>query len=407
VPIHMSGRVATTADHEGRFSVEADLTSVQINNFLPGWAKPAGKPSRVTFTLNTKPQSTRIDDLVIEGAGEGVKGAAEFNGSGDLQSASFPVYGFSDGDKVNLKADRGQDGILRVALRGELYDGRAFIKGLTGGGSNPSQANKRPPEDVDLDIKVGAVLGFNGEALSNVDLKMSRRAGEIRALGLNAKIGREGMLSGELHGQSDGHEAVYLRTTDAGALFRATDVYPRMSGGQMAIMMDAPSANNPAQQGTVNVVNFSIHDEAELQRAASQQNGQQTQALGNNLQFSSLQVYFTRSPGRIVLRDGVARGPVLGGTIDGTIDYTRDAVDLRGTLVPFYVANNFFGWIPVVGPILGGDKEGIFGFTYKVSGRPGNPVLNVNILSGLAPGVLRKIFEYPASTDGGIDPSSH
>ena len=118
-----------------------------------------------------------------------------------------------------------------------------------------------------------------------------------------------------------------------------------------------------------------------------------------------MQVYFTRSPGRIVLRDGVARGPVIGGTIDGSIDYTRDKVDLRGTLVPFYVANNFFGWIPVVGPILGGDKEGIFGFTYQVSGRPGNPVLNVNILSGLAPGVLRKIFEYPASTDSGIDPS--
>jgi hypothetical protein len=34
----------------------------------------------------------------------------------------------------------------------------------------------------------------------------------------------------------------------------------------------------------------------------------------------------------------------------------------------------------------------MFGFTYQVSGRPGRPLLNVNILSGLAPGVLRKIF---------------
>jgi hypothetical protein len=197
---------------------------------------------------------------------------------------------------------------------------------------------------------------------------------------------------------------VYLRTTDAGALFRATDVYPRMSGGQMGILMDAPSANNPVQQGTVNIVNFAIHDEAELQRAAASQNGAQP-TVGNSLQFSSMQVYFTRTPGRIALRDGVARGPVLGGTIDGAIDYTHDKVDLRGTLVPFYVANNFFGWIPVVGPILGGDKEGIFGFTYQVSGRPGNPVLNVNLLSGLAPGVLRKIFEFPASTDPIVNPA--
>jgi hypothetical protein len=186
-------------------------------------------------------------------------------------------------------------------------------------------------------------------------------------------------------------------------LFRATDVYPRMSGGQMAILMDAPSAKNTMQQGTLNVVNFAVHDEAELQRAAASQNG--PQPLGNSLQFSSMQVYFTRSPGRIGLRDGVARGPVIGGTIDGSIDYARDKVDLRGTLVPFYVANNFFGWIPVVGPILGGAKEGIFGFTYQVNGRPGNPQLNVNILSGLAPGVLRKIFEFPASTDAIVDPA--
>jgi hypothetical protein len=72
--------------------------------------------------------------------------------------------------------------------------------------------------------------------------------------------------------------------------------------------------------------------------------------------------------------------------------------------VPLYGANNFFGWIPVVGPILGGQKEGMFGFTYQVVGRPGRPVLNVNILSLLAPGVLRKIFfEYPAAGEDYVD----
>jgi hypothetical protein len=402
VPIHLSGRVATSSERDGHFAVEADLTSVQVDGFLPGWVKPAGKPARATLTLTTKPQSIHIDDLVIEGAGEGVKGTVDLDGSGTLQSASFPSYGFSDGDKVTLKADRSQDGVLRVTMRGDVYDGRGFIKSLTGGGSPGAQANKRQPADVDLDLKVGAVLGFNGEALSNVDLKMSRRAGEIRSFSLNAKIGREGALTGELHSQADAHQVVYLRTTDAGALFRATDVYPRMSGGQMAIAMDAPSTNSPTQQGTVNVVNFTIHDEAELQRAASQ-NG--PQPMRSDLQFDSMQVNFARSPGRMALRDGVVRGPVLGGTIDGTIDYAREKVDLRGTLVPLYGPNNIFGWLPVVGPILGGQKEGIFGFTYQVVGRPGNPVLNVNLLSVLAPGVLRKIFEYPAASDNIIETS--
>jgi hypothetical protein len=402
IPIRVNGHIEGGSERDGRFAITADLTSAQIDGFLPGWIKPAGKPSRATLTLVTAADSIHIDDLVIEGAGGGVKGAVDLDGSGALLSANFQSYGFSDGDKATLKAERSPDGAMRVTMRGEVYDGRGFIKLLTGGSRSAAPGNQQTP-DIDLDFKLGAVLAFNGEALSNVDLKMSRRAGEVRSFGLSAKIGRNGALSGELHGQADGRQVVYLRSTDAGALFRATDVYPRMLGGQLVMTMDAPSANN-AGQGTLAVRDFTVHDEAELQRAATNgaQNG--VQSARNDLQFSSLRVDFTRAPGRIALRDGVVRGPVLGGTIDGMVDYTRDTVDLRGTLVPLYGANNFFGWIPVVGPILGGQKEGMFGFTYQVVGRPGRPVLNVNILSLLAPGVLRKIFfEYPAAGDDLVD----
>jgi hypothetical protein len=161
--------------------------------------------------------------------------------------------------------------------------------------------------------------------------------------------------------------------------------------------MDAPSDNNPAQQGTLMVRDFTVHDETELQRAATSGGQYGAQAANSDLQFSSMRVNFTRAPGRVALRDGVVRGPVLGGTIDGMVDYTRDNVDLHGTLVPLQSLNALLGPVPIIGTLLGGQK-GMFGFTYQVSGRPGRPLLNVNILSLLAPGVLRKIFfEYPAS----------
>jgi hypothetical protein len=404
IPIRVTGHIAGGSEHDGRFAIIADLTSAQIDGFLPGWVKPAGKPSRATLTLVTAADSIHIDDLLIEGAGGGVKGAVDLDGSGALQSANFQAYGFSDGDKATLKAERSPDGALRVTMRGEVYDGRGFIKQLTGAPRDAAPAADQQTPDIDLDFKLGAVLAFNGEALRNVDLKMSRRAGEIRSFGLSAKIGQNGALSGELHGQADGRQVVSLRSSDAGALFRATDVYPRMRGGELIMTMDAPSANNSGQQGTLTVRDFTVHDEAELQRAATNGGQSGAPATRNDLQFSSMRVDFTRAPGRVALRDGVVRGPVLGGTIDGLVDYTRDTVDLRGTLVPLYGANNFFGWIPVVGPILGGQKEGMFGFTYQVVGRPGRPVLNVNILSLLAPGVLRKIFfEYPAAGEDYVD----
>ena len=111
-----------------------------------------------------------------------------------------------------------------------------------------------------------------------------------------------------------------------------------------------------------------------------------------------MKIDFIRSSGRVALHDGVVRGPVLGGTIDGLIDYAGDDVHLRGTLIPLYGANNLLGQIPVVGLFMGGDKEGLVGVTYEVVGSPGNPVLHVNPLSALAPGLLRKVFEFPASS---------
>jgi len=53
--------------------------------------------------------------------------------------------------------------------------------------------------------------------------------------------------------------------------------------------------------------------------------------------------------------------------------------------------------LPIVGLFLGGEKEGLVGITYEVVGHPGNPVLHINPISALAPGLLRKVFEFPAA----------
>jgi hypothetical protein len=187
---------------------------------------------------------------------------------------------------------------------------------------------------------------------------------------------------------------VQLESTDAGALFRFADVYSRMNGGQVTTVMDAPSTGNPVQLGTVTVRNFAVHDESQLERAVA--NGNQAQR-NREMAFSGMKIDFTRAPGRIALRDGVVRGPVLGGTIDGVINYADDEVHLRGTLIPLYGANNLLGQLPIVGLFLGGEKEGLVGVTYEVVGKPAGPVLHVNPLSALAPGLLRKVFEFPAN----------
>ena len=60
-------------------------------------------------------------------------------------------------------------------------------------------------------MKLGAILGFNGEAVRSVEMKMSRRNGEVRSLGLTAKIGRNGALTGDLRGRPGARQMVELR----------------------------------------------------------------------------------------------------------------------------------------------------------------------------------------------------
>ena len=141
--------------------------------------------------------------------------------------------------------------------------------------------------------------------------------------------------------------------------------------------------------------NFAIHDEAQLERAAT--SGMQGAAAATLSPSPACGVEFTRCPGRSRMRDGVVRGPMLGGTIDGEIDYASDEVlcaarSCRSTAST--ICSGRFRWS---GCSSAATKEGLLGITYEVVGHAGQSVLHVNPISALAPGLLRKLFEFPAS----------
>jgi len=400
IPLKVVGHVGDNVTEEG-MSVEADLTPVKIDGLLPGWAKPAGKPARAAYTMTRTPKALRFDDLSIDGSGATVRGSVEFDSANELMSANFPVFALSDGDKLALKADRGSDGALRVSMRGDIYDGRNFVKSSLAS----TDRAKQKLEDLDLDIKVGTVAGHNGETLRGLDLKLSRRAGHIRSFAMTSKIGRDTPLNGDLRVRArDNHQVIYFETDDAGALFRFTDMYPRMFGGQMWVALDPPTQEQTPQVGTLFIRRFVVRGEPALDRVVS---GAPGVAGTGGVDFSEMRADFTRLPGKMSVRDGVVRGPLVGATVEGNIDYTRDDVHLRGTFVPFYGINNMFGQIPIVGLFLGGgNKEGLLGINYEAVGPPSAPRITVNPVSAIAPGLLRKFIPSPGTFDPNFIPPS-
>ena len=69
-------------------------------------------------------------------------------------------------------------------MRGDTFDGRNFIKATMSG---TPEAKQRRPIDMDVDAKIGAVAGFKGEVLRNLDLHLTRRGGAIRNLAATAR----------------------------------------------------------------------------------------------------------------------------------------------------------------------------------------------------------------------------
>jgi hypothetical protein len=293
-----------------------------------------------------------------------------------------------------LKAERGPDGVLKVTMRGDVFDGRGFLKSAVSGSSGKdADKSKTRNIDLDIDLKLGAVAGFNGEALRSADIKVVRRSGIIRAFSLSGKLGRDTPVSAELRGrgQGQGREVISLQTNDGGAFFRFTDTYSKMIGGVLSLAMEPPTVEPSGKEGLINVRDFSVKGETALDRVAA--GG--ASGLQNGVSFSAMRAEFTRHNGQLSIREGVVKGPLVGATIEGSIDYFNDQVRMSGTFVPMYGLNNMFGQIPIVGLFLGGgSNEGLIGVTYEVVGTPGRPVLRVNPISAMAPGVLRKIFEF-------------
>src|SRR6185312_10485674 len=270
-----------------------------------------------------KAQSTRFEDIVIDGGpGVSIKGSLEVDQNGDLLNANFPTYSPSEGDKASLKAERGPDGVVKVIMRGDVFDGRSFLKSAISGSSKDDNKSKLKNIDFDVDLKLGAVAGANGEALRSVDLKMSRRNGLIKAFNLNGKVGRDTPVTAELRGRSQGQgrDIVILQTNDAGAFLRFTDTYSKVVGGQLMLAMEPPTPDLSAKEGLLNIREFTVRGEGALDRAAAGGPG----APPSGVAFSALRAEFTRHTGLLTVREGVVKGATIGLTIEGNFDFNAN-----------------------------------------------------------------------------------
>ncbi|MCK0195482.1 DUF3971 domain-containing protein [Ancylobacter sp. 6x-1] len=381
--------------------IELDLTNARLAELVPGWSKPAGKPAKLTADALIRADGTNIDDLVVTGPGVNIRGSVKLDAKAQLVSANLPTFQLSDGDKASVKLEQ-KDDVSKITVRGEVIEARAFLKSLLDTPIASTSAQKKPA-DIDLDVNLGVVKGNNGEVLRQAVLQLSRRDGALRKLMLAALVGRNGGVKGDIVTDPTGRPMLQIGTTDAGALLRFVDFYSRIYGGDLWVSVDPPTGRNTPQDGTVTMRDFAIRGEAGIDRmmaAAPDRSKDGRAQAGGTMTFQKLQIAFQRSAGKLQIKDGAVWGPSIGSTFDGLLDFAGDRISVRGTFVPAYGLNNLFSRLPVLGFFLGGGpNEGLVGVTYEIIGPMSGPTLRINPISAVAPGFLRKIFEFRQAPD--------
>ncbi|EIM75637.1 hypothetical protein A33O_07815 [Nitratireductor aquibiodomus RA22] len=372
---------------DGRKALSVKLDKARLTLPWINWSKGAGIPATASFVLDEKPSSMALTDFRLSGETFSAAGHLSIAG-GSLSSARFERARLNRGDDFSVSIDRSERN-YRVTVRGAALDGRSLIKhylgaeqrGAGGGASEADSAN------VNLDAKLARVSGFGGAVLRDVSLKYASSQRGPGRLDLTAKTTSGGAVT--LARDASG---IVANSSDAGAVMRFVDFYENMEGGQMALSLS--EGNGGVLSGRVSAQNFFIVDEPRLRSlvSATENNGE---VDANRISFERGYATVLKGPGRLELKDGVLRGPLIGTTFQGTLFDADDNIAITGTFMPLYGLNRIFGEIPVFGGLLGNGRDrGLIGITYRLYGKLAEPQMEVNPISAIAPGIFRQIFEF-------------
>ena len=281
--------------------VEIDLAPAGLDNPLPGVSKAAGKPGKATFQIKPSLDGASVSNLAVDFGTVSFRGSAEVALDGAIQTAKITQARISPGD--SLQADVvNTASTIKANVRGSTLDARPLLKSVTEQGS-PSQAGEK---DFDLDMKIAAATGANRQTIAGLDLNFSRRNGDDRLNALRGRLGQGTIAAGR---GEDG--LLRLTAGDAGALAKFADLYARMEGGNLDLVLET---NGETSAGRATVTNFALRDEPAFGRlvAAAPSPGPGQAVDPQLIRFQKMTMAFERTPGQLDIRDAVIFNPNMG-----------------------------------------------------------------------------------------------
>lgn len=384
-------------DKVEKVKIEADLSKASLRISAIDWWRPPAP--RTTASFDFVPgdgKVRRIDNLTIKGEGFLLKGQIAVDGNGSISEAKFPTVVLNEDNRFGVTIAQSEDA-TNVSINGKSFDARPLIRSLF--------ANHPPPAESEAEKKQGLLIvdavfdkvyAHRGEVVTGVAGSFTLRDGYVERGTLNGSFYSGQPITIRIVPADDGGRDLRIAGRDAGSALRAANLYSKVAGGQIEFTARlGAGADSSVRNGRLTLRDFEVRDEAALAELDQKGRPKKAGPRKGGVVFSRLTLPFTSDARFIRIGDTLVKGPELGATAQGLIRKTDGAIDIDGTIIPAYALNAAVGEIPILGDILtGGKGEGIFGLTYAVGGTMAKPRFQVNPVSAIAPGILRKFFEY-------------
>lgn len=397
-PVGARARVTFRSERDIVFDADIDGTSTAMTFPSLGWSKDRGQRAfaHVGGRLSGD-HLVEIDPASLSAAGLEAAGSVKFGRDGGIERAVIDHVktGKTDGSAIlTLMADTGWD----LTIGGNGLDlgpamGQVIGDGRGGGKSKPDPRFDTFTFSADLDR-----LWLGSETpIRAVTGTVVRDKGTFNLVQLAGVVGQGDPVTVEIAPSSPGPRTLRIRAEDAGSGLRALNIFSDMVGGKLRVdgTFDDSKPDSPLE-GTLKTKDFRMIRQPILARILNVMalSGILDLLRGEGIAFSTLDVPFIYRDGSLGLSEAKMHGNSMGITASGTYDVDDGLIDIRGTLVPFYFINSLFGRVPLIGRLFSGGERGggLFAARYSVTGNAADPVVSVNPISALAPGVFRNLF---------------
>jgi uncharacterized protein DUF3971/AsmA-like protein len=375
-----------------RLSLSSDLVGVGLRIPVLNWSKSPDSVGRLDLT-GVMGEAPRVDRIEIEGGGLTATGSVSTRPDGGLDRATFTSVRLSDWLQapVDMIGQGTSPPEIRV-LGGTIDMRRAPFSANTGQADASASRSSAPSSPVNLTL----------DRLQVTDA--------IALTGFSGRFGTTGGFNGSFTGRLNGGTPVTgqavpqkggtafrIRSDDAGGVARDAGVLRHGHGGSFDMTL-IPADKAGEFDGQLSVRDVNVKDAPAIAALINSISvvGLIGELAGQGVYFTSVRSKFVLGPSYLTVQEASAEGPSIGLSMDGTYDLANGLLNMRGVISPIYLLN-------IIGSVVTRRGEGVFGFTYSLTGTADDPQVQVNPLSGLAPAMIRDIFRGPTPTAPGQD----